>query len=131
MERYVDGYVLPVREDDLAAHQEMAAEAGKMWTKHGAFQYFEGVGEDLTPEMGDLGDVDPPMTFPNLIQYGPNETVVFAFAVYESREHRDEVNAKIREDPSMGEPDHGDDSMPFNVARMAYGGFASIVDYER
>jgi uncharacterized protein YbaA (DUF1428 family) len=48
-------------------------------------------------------------------------------AVFESREHRDQVNAKVVADPRMawmGEKGE----MPFDVTRMAYGGFKTIVE---
>jgi hypothetical protein len=48
--------------------------------------------------------------------------VVFAWILFESREHRDQVNANVMADPrmaSMGEKGE----MPFDFKRMAYGGF--------
>ena len=53
--------------------------------------------------------------------------MVFAWIVFESREHRDQVNAKVMADPrmaSMGEKGE----MPFDFKRMAYGGFKTIVE---
>lgn len=65
-------------------------------------------------------------TFPGLVDAGPGETVIFASVVYESREHRDEVNAAVME--AM----EGADEMerPFDVTRMAYGGFEILVEYQ-
>jgi uncharacterized protein YbaA (DUF1428 family) len=56
----------------------------------------------------------------------PGETVVFSWVVFKSRAHRDRVNAKVMKDPriaAMG--DHK--SMPFDVTRMAFGGFKILV----
>ena len=125
MSKYVDGYVLPVPEDKIEEYQEMAAEAGKSWIKHGALQYFECVGDDLEPDMGDVAMA----TFPDFVAADQDETVIFAFVVYESRKHRDEVNAAVHEE--MGELEGVDEiEMPFDMTRMLYGGFDALVDYQ-
>ncbi|WP_276255539.1 DUF1428 domain-containing protein [Halomontanus rarus] len=125
MERYVDGFVIPIPNEQLDAYREMASEAGKLWIEHGALEYFEGVGDDMEPDMDGM----PMVTFPRLADTGDDETVVFSFIVFESRDHRDEVNAKVMEDPAM-DPDGYEEEMPFDPERMAYGGFRSIVSYE-
>ncbi len=122
MERYVDGFVLPVENDNVDDYREMAAEAGQMWIEHGALEYFEGVGDDLDPDVGD----ETVWTFPEMAGTGPDETVVFAFIVYRSRDHRDEVNEAVMAEME----DLEEQPMPFDVERMAYGGFRSIVSYE-
>ena len=124
MERYVDGFVLPVPKANIDAYREMAAEAGSSWIEHGALEYFEGVGEDMNPEMEEM----TARTFPELAETADDETVVFAFIVFESREHRDEVNASVMEDMEMDPEAY--DEMPFDPERMAYGGFRSLVSYE-
>ena len=96
----------------------MAAEAGQ--------KYFEGVGDDMEPDTDSM----PIRTFPQLTETGNDESVVFAFIVFESREHRDEVNAKVFDDPAM-DPERFDEGMPFDSECMAYGGFRSIVSYEK
>jgi uncharacterized protein YbaA (DUF1428 family) len=57
----------------------------------------------------------------------PAETVCFSWIVYKSRAHRDRVNAKVMKDPRMTRMMQGK-SMPFDVKRMAYGGFKVLVD---
>jgi uncharacterized protein YbaA (DUF1428 family) len=126
MERYVDGFVIPIPNDKLEAYREIAAEAGKLWIEHGALEYFEGIGDDMEPDMGDIQI----RTFPQLTEIGDDETVVFSVIVFESREHRDEVNAKVMQDPAM-DPDSFDEEIPFDTERMAYGGFRSIVSHEK
>ncbi|WP_129116292.1 DUF1428 domain-containing protein [Halegenticoccus tardaugens] len=125
MERYVDGFVLPVPTEKLDAYREMADEAGELWIEHGALEYFEGVGDDMEPDMDGM----QVRTFPQLAETGDDETVVFSFIVFESREHRDEVNAKVMDDSAM-DPEQVAEDMPFDPERMAYGGFRSIVSYE-
>jgi uncharacterized protein YbaA (DUF1428 family) len=68
------------------------------------------------------------LPFPKLTQKKPNEVVVFAFIGYSSRAHRDKVNAQVMKDPAMNDPDHANKPMPFDMKRMAYGGFKVIVD---
>lgn len=55
-----------------------------------------------------------------------DETVVFSWIVYNSREYRDEVNAKVMADPRLAEMDPT--TMPFDSKRMFFGGFTEIVD---
>ena len=103
----------------------LAETTGKIWKKHGALEYFECVGDDLTPEM------TPEMagiTFPEMVKAEPGETVIFCFIVYKSREHRDEVNAKVMKDPFMADPARKDKPMPFDMKKVAYGGFRVIVE---
>lgn len=116
--RYVDGYVLPVPKKNLQAYIRMAKKAGQIWREHGALEYRECVGHDL--KVKDL------LPFPRLAKAKSNETVVFAWIVFKSRQHRDRVNAKVMKDPRIkGVCD--EKSMPFDVKRMAYGGFKVMV----
>ena len=118
MAQYVDGYVLPLPKKKLAVYRRMAQKAGKIWREHGALQYRECIGDDLA--------VKQVMPFPKGIRSKPGETVVFAYIVYKSRAHRDKVNAKVMKDPRLaGMCDIKD--MPFDCARMLYGGFKVIV----
>jgi uncharacterized protein YbaA (DUF1428 family) len=125
MKRYVDGFVLPVAKKNLREYRKMAAEAGKIWMKHGALQYIECAGDDLK-SVAKFGG----LPFPKMVNAKPNETIIFAYVVYNSRAHRDRVNAKIMKDPVMSDPKNKDRPMPFEMRRMAYGGFSSIVNYE-
>ena len=126
MGKYVDGYVLPILKDKVEEYRKIASEAGKIWKKHGALQYFECIGDDLTPDMG-MGDMKI-VQFPTITNAGPDETVVFAFVVFKSKEHRDEVNKKVMTDPYMTDPSMKDKTMPFDATKMVYGGFNVIVE---
>jgi uncharacterized protein YbaA (DUF1428 family) len=119
---YVDGFVLSVPKKNLKAYQKMALEAGKVWKKHGALEYKECVGEDLTPQ----GEAEV-MTFGELAQPKKGEVVLFSFITYKSRKHRDEVNAKVMKEMSDYAAKHKNIKMPFDMKRMAYGGFETIV----
>lgn len=120
---YVDGYVIPIAEDDVPRYREMAEDACDRWMDHGALDYKECVAEDLEPEIGgeQLGG------FEAMAGLRPEETVIFAWIEFESREHRDEVNAAVMEE--FEEIFEGEDAeMPFDTKRMAYAGFDVIVD---
>jgi len=115
---YVDGFVLPVPRKRLPAYRRLAQQAAKIWMEHGALEYRECAGEDLSVKMG--------VPFPKLARVKPGETVVFAWIVYKSRKHRDQVNAKVMKDPRLAGMDPA--SMPFDCKRMGYGGFTIMVE---
>ena len=56
------------------------------------------------------------------------ETVFFSWIVYKSRAHRDRVNASVMKDPRILKMMTDPWAMPFDVKRMLYGGFKTIVD---
>ncbi len=118
MPHYIDGFVIPVPKKKLAAYFRMAKKASLIWKEHGALDYKECAGDDLDVKCG--------LPFPKGIQTKPGETVVFSYIVYQSRKHRDAVNAKVMKDPriaAMCDPKN----MPFDAGRMLYGGFKAVV----
>lgn len=119
--KYVEGFVIPIKKKDLAAYKKMAEWGAKMWKKYGALEYFECVGDDLKVKKG-----MPQKGFMRLAGPKPDETVVFSWIVYKSRAHRDQVNKKIMNDPSMNDFDSS--TMPFDMKRFASGGFKPIVE---
>jgi uncharacterized protein YbaA (DUF1428 family) len=122
---YVDGYVIPIPTKNVAAYRRMAAKAGKVWRDHGALEFRECVGDDLQPAIGPDGKPSP--TFPRLAGLKKGETVLFSWVVYKSRAHRDRVNAKVMKDPRLARMMNAK-KMPFDVKRMAFAGFKTIVD---
>jgi uncharacterized protein YbaA (DUF1428 family) len=118
MGKYVDGFVLPVPKDNVEAYRRMAEDAGKVWREYGALEYVECVADDVKP-----GEVT---SFPQAVKLELDETVVFAWIVYESREHRDRVNEQVMKDPRIANVDPK--SMPFDGKRMFWGGFRTLVE---
>lgn len=118
MGRYIDGFVIPVPKDRIEDYRRVAEQASKVWKEHGALDYWECVGDDLA--------VKDMVSFPQLAQAGPDETVVFAWVVFESREHRDRANERIMADPRLKEM-MAADKPTFDYKRMAYGGFRELV----
>jgi uncharacterized protein YbaA (DUF1428 family) len=119
MPQYVDGFVLPVPTKNLAAYKKLAKKAAKIWLEHGALEYRECVGEDLNMPFG--------RTFPKLVKPRNGETIVFSWITYKSRAHRDRVNAAVMKDPRMMK-DCDPSNMPFDVKRMSWGGFNTLVE---
>jgi uncharacterized protein YbaA (DUF1428 family) len=119
MAHYVDGFVLPVPEEKLDAYLDMAREAGKVWREHGALEFWECVADDVQ-----VGEVT---SFPRSVQLEQGETVVFSWIVFESREHRDRVNADAMQDPRLADM-MKPEAMPFDGKRMIYGGFSAVVE---
>ncbi len=117
--KYVDGYVLPVPKKNLAAYRRMAQKGGKVWMDHGALQFCECAGDDLKAKWA--------VSFPATIKLKPGETVVFSWIVFKSRAHRDSVNKKVMKDPRLNQM-MDMKSMPFDMKRMVYGGFKTMVD---
>jgi uncharacterized protein YbaA (DUF1428 family) len=123
--KYVDGFVIVVPEKNLPAYRKMAEEAGKIWKKYGALEYIESVGEDLNPNVpAEMKGI----TFPQMTGAKSGETVVFSYILFKSKQHRDEVNARVMKDPFMTAPQQQGQEMPFDMKHMAYGGFDVIVE---
>jgi uncharacterized protein YbaA (DUF1428 family) len=116
---YVDGFVLPVPRKNLAAYWKMARTAGKVWREHGALDYREAVADDVKKGKW--------TSFPQSVKLKPGETVVFSYALYKSRRHRDQVLKKAMADKrlaGMMDPK----KLPFDGRRMFWGGFKVMVD---
>lgn len=118
MSRYVDGFVIPVPREKLDEYRAIAEVAALVWREHGALEYHESIGDDLHQDQG--------IPFPTLVNAGPDETVAFSWIVYESREKRDEVNAKVFEDPRMKRASDSAEKL-FDCTRVSWGGFRELV----
>jgi len=107
---YVDGFVIPIPEGSLKLYRSISQKAGNV----------EAVGDDLDVQFG--------MPFKKLVKPKPGETVVFSFIIFKSRADRDKVNAKVMSDPRLKKMMENGGEMPFDMKRMAYGGFKSLID---
>jgi alkaline phosphatase len=119
-EAYVDGFVLVVPKNKVDAYKKMATEGAKMWKKHGALDYKECMIDDPEPKMITF-------TFPKMAKLKKGETVWFSYITYKSRAHRDQVNKKVIAEMDRQMQKNKGFSMPFDMKRMAYGGFKVIV----
>lgn len=118
MSKYADLFLLPIFEENVPAYKKLALTAGKAFLKHGALRYREYVASDLNAE----GLV----SFTKLLKLKPGETVIYAAVEFKSEAHRNAVLKKFMQDPEL--TPSSNKPMPFNVKRMAYGGFKILVD---
>ncbi len=114
---YVDGFVAAVLTANREVYRKFAQDASAIFKEHGALQVVECWGDDV-PE-GKL------TSFTMAVQRKPDESVVFSWIVWPSREVRDAGMKKVMEDPRM---DMDPQRMPFDGKRLIYGGFQVIVD---
>ena len=125
MAKYVDGFVLVVPKGKEADYEKMAKIGRDSWMKHGALQYFECRGDDLKQqEMGDQKS----RSFQEMAGASADDHVWFSFIIFNSKEHRDEVNKKVMAEMSETYKDQGDFEMPADMRKMAYGGFQVKVE---
>jgi len=113
---YVDGFVLPVPTANREAYRQLAERAAAVFKQHGALSVTECWGDDV-PE-GKL------TSFTMAVKRADDETVVFSWVTWPSREVRDAGMKKVMEDPSM-QP--GAQPIPFDGKRMIFGGFQVLV----
>ena len=112
---YVDGFVAAVPTANREAFLEHSRVMGGMIRECGALRVVDCWGDDVPP--GKL------TSFPLAVQCRDDETVVFSWITWPSREARDEGMKKVMADPRM-QP--GNMPMPFDGKRMIYGGFEVI-----
>ena len=118
MAKYVDGYVIPIKKTKVKAYKKLATLGRKVWMEHGALDYYECAGDALDSKWG--------LPFKKLCKLKADETVVFAFVVYKSKADRNRINKKVMQDPEIVKA--MENPMPFDVKRMAMGGFKAVVD---
>ena len=114
---YVDGFVVAVPNENKAQYIELARTAAVVFKRHGALRLVECWGDDV-PE-GKL------TSFPMAVKCQENETVVFSWIIWPSKEVRDSGMPRVMQDPQMSNPDS---PMPFDGKRMIFGGFQMIVN---
>jgi uncharacterized protein YbaA (DUF1428 family) len=110
MPGYVDIYLLPVPEAKLEAYREQATTFGTVAREHGALGYrefrAEDLGEGFATEAG--------------------QVLTAAVAEFRSRAHRDEVMAKVMQDPRVTALEHAEQLT--DMSQMRYGGFETFVE---
>jgi uncharacterized protein YbaA (DUF1428 family) len=128
MSKYVDGFVLVVPKGKTEEYKKMAEEGRESWMKHGALEYFECKGDDLKPqEMGP----DKSRSFSEMAGAEDGDDVWFSFIVFESKEHREEVNQKVMEEMEASYDEQSGFVSPFDMNKMARGGFEVVVEDQK
>jgi len=114
---YIQGFVVPIlpgRRDDYV---EMAHQASRIFLEHGAAQVVEALSDDVPH--GKLTD------FYRSVDAKEDEAIAFSWIVWPSKDARDAGMAKVMADERM-KP--GADEVPFDMRRMIFGGFETILD---
>jgi uncharacterized protein YbaA (DUF1428 family) len=114
---YIDGFVVAVPTANRETYRQFAEQAGAVFKEHGAERLVECWGDDV-PQ----GKVT---SFPMAVKCNDDETVVFSWITWPSRQARDGGMKKVMADPRM-QPDRM--PMPFDGKRLIYGGFEVLVD---
>jgi len=114
---YVDGFVAAVPTANREKFKKHAEDAAAVFKENGALKVVECWGDDV-PE----GQVT---SFPMAVKCKPDETVVFSWIIWPSRDVRDKRMKALMADPRM-QPDAN--PMPFDGKRMIFGGFVPVVE---
>jgi uncharacterized protein YbaA (DUF1428 family) len=112
---YVDGCLIAVPKANKAAYREMADKHSAILKEYGATRTVDAWGDDI-PD-GKVTD------YKGAVKAKPDETVVFSWIEWPSRQARDAGWEQARKDPRMK-----DTSMPFDGQRLVYGGFSTLID---
>ncbi len=114
---YVDGFVAAVPDQNREIYKKHSQNAAAVFKEHGALKLVECWGDDV-PE----GKIT---SFPMAVKCQPDETVVFSWISWPSKEARNRGMKLAMDDPRL----HPDTNpMPFDGMRMIYGGFEVFVD---
>ena len=114
---YVDGFVAAVPNANRERYRKHAEIAAAMFREHGATKVVECWGDDV-PE-GKL------TSFSMAVKRADDESVIFSWITWPSKQVRDDAWKKVMADPRM-QPDKN--PIPFDGKRLIYGGFEVIVE---
>lgn len=113
---YIDGYLIPVPEQNKQAYERMAEEGAMVFLDHGAIRVVESWGDDI--QKGKTNDMR------TAVLAEENEQVVFSWVEWPSKAVRDAGMEKVMADPRM----QPEGEMPFSGARLIFGGFSTLLD---
>lgn len=114
---YVDGFVVAVPTANKQAYIDMATKINALFKKNGALEIVENWGVDV-PE-GKL------TSFTMAVKREDNETIVFSWIKWPSKQVRDEAWGVLMQDPLM-QP--GATPQVFDGKRMIFGGFETMME---
>jgi len=122
MANYIDAFTFPLPKKYLNEYKRIAETVAEIWKEHGALAYFEYLGEDLK--------LEGTRSFPEFLGAKEDESIIFGWVVFDSRETRDLANKRVAADPRMVDliaPLTDPSSVIFDASRMVYGGFQSFI----
>lgn len=121
MANYIDGFVVPISTGRLSEYRRVVDKVAEIWKEHGALAYYEYVGDDMI--------LEGTLSFQEVLGANKNESIVFGWVVFDSREARDRANERVAADPRMHDllkPLADRSGLIFDAGRMAYGGFKPL-----
>ncbi len=116
---YIDGYLLVVPAANRERYEAMARKFDPIMIEHGALRVVEAWSDDVAH--GKRTD------FFRAVEATDDEVIVFSWAEWPDKATRDVGQAAILETMKNGEPF----DMPFDGARMIFGGFSPFLDIGR
>jgi uncharacterized protein YbaA (DUF1428 family) len=114
---YVDGFVVAVPTANKQDYIDMASKINALFKKNGALEIVENWGVDV-PE-GKL------TSFTMAVKRENNESIVFSWIKWPSKQVRDEAWGVLMQDPLM-QP--GATPQVFDGKRMIFGGFETLME---
>jgi len=123
MNNYIDAFAFPIPKQHLQEYKSVAQAVAKIWKEHGALAYLEYVGDDLK--------LEGTRSFPELLEAHEDETIIFGWVLFNSKEERDLANKRIAADPRIADlvaPLMDPSRIIFSANRMAFGGFQSFIE---
>lgn len=113
---YVDGFIIPVRNENREAYRKLAEMAAPIFIEYGAIEVVENWGDDLIN--GHTTD------FYRAVKAEDGENVVFSWIIWPSKEVRDAGNKAAMADKRF-------EDMPvtgiLDGKRMIFSGFSNLV----
>lgn len=119
---YVDGFVLAVPTANKQAMIDHAKYIDPIFLELGATRVLECWGDDVPH--GKQTD------FYRAVAAKEDETVVFSWVEWPDKTTRDEAMKKMMQDPRMDPGSLMHQQMPFDGARMIYGGFSPVLEFK-
>ena len=116
---YVQGFIVPVPADKQDAYREVAEKFWPIAHDNGAIEHVEAWEADVS----DGKQTD----FRRAVALEEGEKVVFSWVTWPDKATCDAGSKKMMEDPRM---DPKVNPMPFDGARMIFGGFTPVVELE-
>ena len=117
---YVDGFVIAVPTVNKQALIDHAGLFDPIFLEYGATRVLECWGDDVPH--GKQTD------FYRAVAAREDETVVFSWVEWPSKAVRDEAMTKMMQDPRMDPASPMHQTMPFDGARMIFGGFTTVLE---
>lgn len=115
---FIEGFVIPVREENRQAYIDFSTATLPYFRKRGALKVMETWEADV-PD----GEVT---SFPMAVKREPGEAIVFSWIIWPDKETRDGAYDAMMQDMEADGFDANDP--PFEGKRMIFGGFEPIVE---